>query len=125
MNGQRARLMLATVVFAVAVAHAQKIQVGFDKSADFSQFKTYAWIPRDTPATVPLLATKIQLDVDYELQQKGLQKVEKDPDLLVTYQGGVDVKGAAAAHDPGYTATGGIPPVNSTMWGGTLPASSV
>jgi len=125
MNAGKIRLGLLLVLLGAAFVWAQKIKVGFDKSTDFGQFKTYSWIPRTTPPSVPLLATKIQLDVDYELQQKGLRKVESDPDLLVTYQGGVDVKGATAAHDPGYTATGGIPPVNATMWGGSLPAGAV
>ena len=74
---------------------------------------------------MPLLATKIQLDVDYELSQKGLRKVDSDPDLLVTYEGGIDAQSAAGAHDPGYAASGGIPPPNATVWGGSLSASSV
>jgi len=123
MNGMHARLaLLLVVVFSASLAWTQKVKVGYDKSADFGQFKTYAWIPRELPATMPLLATKIQLDVDYELEQKGLRKVESNPDLLVTYQGGVNANSAVAAHDPGFAATGGIPPPDSTMWGGSLSA---
>jgi hypothetical protein len=125
MNAAKARLSLLVALLCVSLAWAQKVKVGYDKSADFGQFKTYAWIPRQTPATMPLLATSIQLDVDHELAAKGLRKVDSDPDLLVTYQSGVDAQSAAPAHDTGYTSTGGIPPPNSTMWGGSLSAGSV
>lgn len=125
MNARNSRLSLLVVILGVSLVQAQKVKVGYDKSADFGQFKTYAWIPRDTPATMPLLSTSIQLDVDHQLSAKGLTKVESNPDLLVTYQSGVDAQNAAPAHDTGYTASGGIPPPNATMWGGALSAGSV
>ena len=124
MNAKRARPLLLLLLGA-SLLWAQKVKVGFDKSADFGQFKTYAWMPRTTPPAIPLLATKIQLEVDYALKEKGLQKVDHDPDLLVSYQGGVDTQTSAAAHDPGFATTGGIPPPNATMWGGSLSAGSV
>ena len=94
----------------VAAAWAQKIETGYDKSADFSQYKTYAWIPRTTPATNPTLATIVDYDIEYELNQKGLRKVDSNPDLLVQSFGGADdVKGGFAAIDPSYAATGGAP----------------
>ena len=42
------------LLLAATTAYAQKIKTGYDKSADFSQYKTYAWIPRVTPATNPI-----------------------------------------------------------------------
>ena len=125
MGSRRIRVLLPLMLIGAWVSWAQNVKVGYDKSADFSQFKTYAWMPRDTPPAMPLLATKIQLEVDYELSQKGLRKVESNPDLLVTYQGGVDTQSAAGAHDPRYSTTGGIPPPDATVWGGSLSASSV
>jgi len=95
-------------LLAVSMAWAQKVETGYDKSADFSQFKTYAWIPRTAPATNPILATLIENDIEYELNQKGLRKVDSDPDLLVkSYGGAADVQGGWATEDPNYTATGG------------------
>ncbi len=125
MNAGKIRLALLLVLLGAAFAWAQKIKVGYDKSTDFSQFKTYSWLPHQGPESIPLLHAKIRLDIEYELDQKGLRKVANDPDLLVAYQGGVNTQSAGPAHDPGYTTTGGIPPINSTMWGGSLPASSI
>ena len=45
--------LLALVV--CAVAQAQKIKVEYDKSLDFSQFKTYAWGHHDAVSR-PMLA---------------------------------------------------------------------
>lgn len=110
----------------VATAWAQKVEIGYDKSTDFSQFKTYSWIPRTAPATNPLLATLIDNDIEYQLNQKGLRKVDSNPDLLVKCYGGADdVQGGFAAEDPGYTATGGAPMPGANMWGGSLPPTSV
>jgi len=108
-----------------ATAYAQKIKTGYDKSADFSQYKTYAWIPRATPATNPILATIIDHDIDYELNEKGLRKVASNADLLVqSYGGAGEVVGGYAA-EPGYTGTGGYAMPGTTMWGGSLPATPV
>jgi len=119
-------LFQATLVLLLgAGASAQKIQTGYDKSADFSQYKTYAWIPRATPATNPVLASIIDHDIDYELNEKGLRKVDGNPDLLVqSYGGSGEVVGGYAA-EPGYTGTGGYAMPGATMWGGSLPATPV
>jgi hypothetical protein len=111
---------------AVATARAQKVEIGYDKSADFSQYKTYSMIPRTFPATNPLLATLINNDIEAELQKKGLRKVDSDPDLLVkSYGGADDVAGGIAAEDPTHAATGGDPMPGATVWGGSLPATPV
>ena len=110
----------------MVAAWAQKIETGYDKSADFSHYKTYSLIPRATPATNPVLATIIDNDIEYELNQKGLRKVDSNPDLLVKCYGGAgDVEGGFAAADPSYNATGGAPMPGSSMWGGSLPPTSV
>jgi Domain of unknown function (DUF4136) len=132
MNGTKMRgIWLTPVVrgmlflLLAATACAQKVKTGYDKSADFSQYKTYAWIPRATPATNPVLAAIIDHDIDYELNEKGLRKVEDNADLLVqSYGGSGEVVGGYAA-EPGYTGTGGYVMPGSTMWGGTLPATPV
>src|SRR5215510_3430157 len=101
---------------------AQKVEVGYDKKTDFSQFKTYAWMPRQAPVARPLLAAHIAGTTDEELAKKGLQKVESDPDLLITQYGGVDAQGGVAATDPTYMAYGGIPPPDVGVWTGSVPA---
>jgi hypothetical protein len=127
MRGTGPALIVRATLFLLfaATACALKVQTGYDKSADFSQYKTYAWIPRATPATNPALAAIIHQNIEYELNQKGLHKVDGNADLLVqSYGGAGEVEGGYAPADPSYTATGGYPVPGTSMWGGSLPATS-
>jgi hypothetical protein len=98
---------------------AQKVETGYDKSADFGRYKTYAVVPREVPAMNPMIATLIDGNVEHQLNEKGLQKVDKDPDLLVKIYGGPsEVQSGFAAADPNYTGSGGIPVTGTDMWTG-------
>jgi uncharacterized protein DUF4136 len=120
-----ARTLLFVTLAVVTAAFAQKIKTGYDKSADFSGYKTYAWTQQQPSPIQPLVATIIVGDIDHELAAKGLRKVEKDPDVLVAYYAGGSAQSAFMQNDPGYLSTGGIPPPNATMWTGSLPASAL
>lgn len=120
-----AKTLLFVTLAVVTAAVAQKIKSGYDKSADFSSFKTYAWMQQQPSPIQPLVATIIVADIDHELVARGLRKVEKDPDVLVSYYAGGDAQSAFAQTDPGNLSTGGIPPPNATMWTGSLPATAL
>jgi len=122
---RNAKTALFVILAIVSAAWAQKIKTGYDKSADFSSFKTYAWIQQQPSPVQPLVATVIVADIEHELSARGLRKVEKDPDVLVAYWGGADAQSAFAQTDPGHLSTGGIPPPNATMWTGSLPATAM
>ena len=70
---------------------AQNIAVDFDKSADFSRFKTYAWVP-GTNVPDELNHKRIMRAVEDQLMAKGLAKVDRQskPDLLVAYHASFD-----------------------------------
>ena len=68
---------------------AQKISVGYDKSVDFSKFKTYTWAKPQAPITRPLLYENVMGTIDDELKAKGLQRTEKDGDLTLIAAGGI------------------------------------
>jgi len=72
-------IVIALLAFTV---NAQKVKVSSDPSVDFSKFKTYAW-DQGTLAN-PLIKQFIVTAVDREMMAKGLQKVESNPDLVVT-----------------------------------------
>ncbi len=75
-------LLLTLFVFATP-AVAQKIKVDYDKSADFSKFKTFSWT-RGAPPTNPLINQMIIDGVEQSLTAKGLTKVNNGGDLLVS-----------------------------------------
>src|ERR1035441_3784117 len=70
-------------------AQAQKINVGYDKSLDFSKFKTYAWEPHGAVAH-PMLAADIVGAIEDEMKAKGLQLTTDKPDLVIQVYGSID-----------------------------------
>ncbi len=89
------RILLTGFVLltAAGLAAAQKVNVDWDKSADFTSFKTYAW-GKGTPAKDPLMDKRVVQAVESQLAAKGLQKVEPSakPDVVVLYHAAVDVE---------------------------------
>ncbi len=113
---RRAQFLLCLlVVFACAAAQAQKIKVEYDRSIDFTKFKTYAIDPKEN-APRPMLRLAIQAAVQDDLEKRGLTKVASDPDLYVQMYGAIDSDAAFNYTDPIYGS--GIPPLNYgiTMW---------
>ena len=102
-------------------AQAEKIRVHYDKSIDFTKFKTYGWAPLGAVAH-PMLALDVVGAVEDELNSRGLKKVPANPDLLVQIYGAVDAEVSMTSNNPIYNATGGIPPFDPSM---TSPGNSL
>jgi hypothetical protein len=66
------------------VVRAQHVKVHYDRSVDFSKFKTYSWI-KGMDANNPDVHRLILDDIHTQLQSKGLQEVEKGGDLNIAY----------------------------------------
>jgi len=84
-------LAMVTILLAASVAIGQDVRYNFDKSADFSKFKTYKWVAlKDAAKPNDLTDKQIIAAVDSELAAKGLSKVDGDnADLFIGYQAGV------------------------------------
>jgi Domain of unknown function (DUF4136) len=96
-------LSVVTLLLA-ASSFAQDVRYNFDKSADFSKFKTYKWVPIKDASKVSDLADKqIKDAVDAELAKKGLTKVEgDDANLYVGYQAAVGEEKQFSSYSTGY-----------------------
>jgi Domain of unknown function (DUF4136) len=70
-------------------AFAQKVTIDFDRNADFSKYRTYSF-GQGTPAPETLMNQRIQEAIERQLAEKGLTRVESDPDLIVVYHCAVD-----------------------------------
>jgi hypothetical protein len=81
-------LSLIMLLLAPVMAVAQEVRYNFDKSADFSKFKTYKWVPiKDASEVSDLVDKQIKDALDAELATKGLTKVEgDDANLSIGYQ---------------------------------------
>jgi hypothetical protein len=105
-------------------AFAQKVKVGYDKSADFSKYKSYAWAAPSTPSSRPLLREMVIGSVDHQLKSRGLARVENNGDLILIGNGGMEYGINQAAGTPILPTYGGPPPtLDATMWTGATGAS--
>ena len=67
-------MMIANVTF------AQNVKTDFDKSTDFSQYRTFMWI-KEPNTTNPLMKQRVVDDVNAALTARGLQLVTSNADL--------------------------------------------
>ena len=73
-------------------AMAQKVEVQYDHQADFSKIRTYQWrthrVFEKQPELKEQYSTGIQLVLEAgntEMMRRGLQPVESNPDIFVTF----------------------------------------
>ena len=85
MKASRICAICALVLFVVVGVWAD-VHTDSDPSANFANYKTYAW-SKGTPAQNPLMDQRIVDGVDKQLAAKGFQKVDENsnPDLIVLY----------------------------------------
>lgn len=104
-------LLLSTTVL------AQKVNIDWDRTEDFSKFHTYAWQKSPRPAK-GLWDQRIIDGIDKQLQARGMQKVESDPDLWVVYSNSIkdqkQVVGTGYNMGPGWYWGGWGGPTTTT-----------
>ena len=87
------------------------VNTDYDRTVDFSEFKTYGWAPMDEEARArSQVDARIRQVVKNQLESKGVMEVEEDPDMVLVYGGAMqDVE--FILDDQGWSWWGG--------WGGT------
>jgi hypothetical protein len=116
-----AKLLTASAALALllfTVACDIKTSVDYDRNADFSSYKTYAWFDPENPEISDLNHRRILAAVDSNLAAKGLQKADSDPDLYVTYFGDEDEQTVIDTNHYGYGYGAGW------YWGGGMGMAS-
>jgi hypothetical protein len=107
------RYALCTLLACIAscIAVGQQVSVNYNRSQDFTQFKTYAW-GSDNANQIQnsILAQQAQSDINEALQGKGLQMVQEaqKPDLIVTSSGGLKQETSYTAWGTGRGFGGGM-----------------
>ena len=103
-----------------ALAAAQKVTYDYDKSAKFTDFKTYSM--RDgTKVGQELIDQRIVNAIDAELAAKGFKKTDANPDLYVVYHVAFDKQKDISTYSSGYG--GGYGPYG-WGWGGGFGTST-
>lgn len=82
-------ILVPLALLAMPVA-AQKVIVDYDRNADFTSYKTYAWLDTDETSlekSDPLMHTRIRNEIELRMSdgEMGLKRVEADPDVVITY----------------------------------------
>lgn len=82
---------IAGLTLLAAAASAQNVSVDYDRTANFAQYKTYAWA-RGTELADPLNHSRVVRAVDSALAAKGLRPAgpDADADMLVAYHASFD-----------------------------------
>jgi len=80
--------LICLLVLTAGSTFAQDVTYNFDKSTDFSKFKTYKWVAIKGAQKLDTLADKqIRDAIDAELSKKGLTKTDAETaDLYIGYQ---------------------------------------
>src|SRR5579864_8165054 len=82
MNVQRTIFATAGLALLFATASfAQQVKTDYDRSANFSQYKTYSWEKVQTQD--PLWVDRIKAAVNAALQEKGLTPVASGGDVAI------------------------------------------
>jgi len=87
-------------MLSVSCCFAQKIEVGFDKSIDFSRYKSYTFHPPETTGR-PILYMTVVSSIRGAVESKGLVSKDDDGDLMLTMSGGFKY---GAGGDAGLTS---------------------
>lgn len=91
--GMRSSLAFMLVCLAVSGGLAQKAETQFDRSVDFSRYKTYAWreynlTTQQNPQNEKLIEHSLVNAVNARLKADGLTESQNNPDFYVSYHGG-------------------------------------
>jgi hypothetical protein len=69
-----------------SLAMAQDIHFDYDRSANFSAYRTYQWVEAPGTSSNQLMDQNIRRAVDAQLAGKGLRRVESGGDLQASYK---------------------------------------
>ncbi len=96
--------MLALLLLTSARIFAQDVRYNFDKSTDFSKFRTYKWVTlKGAEKPDDLTDKQIKAAIDAELARKGLTKTDADnADLYIGYQPAIGQEKQFTSYSSGW-----------------------
>ena len=100
MTLHRTLAVALTAVLLPAVATAQKTTYDFDKTASFTQYKTYS-LKDGTPVGQPLVDQRIVAALEKQLAAKGFVKNDTAPDVYVLYHVALDKQQDISSYSTG------------------------
>ena len=106
------------LLFVVAsVALGQKVNVDWERGANFPRYRTYAWGECEDPGELRLWQPRIVQNIEFQLAAKGFRKAPpgQRPDVIVSYRSDVEERASFVEYDYGYGPGWGLGP--ALGWG--------
>jgi len=102
----RSETALAAIAFAlVAGCSTLKTNVGWDKQADFSRYRTWAW-KDDGSIRDAVWKRRVEAVLEDELAKHGLSRSEENPNLWVAVHWRLSSETRVVSYDPAWGYTG-------------------
>jgi hypothetical protein len=98
-------ILAVAALLTPSLAAAQKVSYDYDKSAKFTDFKTYS-MKDGTKVGQELIDERIVNAIDAELAAKGFKKTDANPDLYVVYHVAFDKQKDISTFSSGYGGWG-------------------
>jgi len=95
--------VLCLAVLSVLGTASAAVSVDYDKEADFSGYKTFAW-KEGTSAESTLNHKRIVRAIEAQLESVGLTKTEDEPDVYVLYHVALNQDRRISVDDFGYSS---------------------
>lgn len=100
------RLGVILTALLISTSVLARVNVDYDKSADFSKYRTFAW-KKGTPSKDPLMEKRIRDAVEQELKAKGLSRADSAPDIFVVTHASSRKEQQVQIDNLGYSGYGG------------------
>jgi len=84
------RGLLLFAALSASCGYAQKVKVGYDKTTDFSKYKSYSLQLPAAESNRPLLFASVVGSIRNEIESRGLVNKENDADLVAVVTGDLD-----------------------------------
>jgi hypothetical protein len=110
-------LVVLALVALVPACGGAKTTVDYDRDADFSKYRTYAY-EKGTPADNQLIDQRIVAALENQMKAEGFQKVDSTPQVYATYHVSTQDKKQFVTDSTGY----GYGP--GWRWGGGMGTST-
>ena len=118
----RLSLLILPLSLLAVSGFAQDVRYNFDRTADFSRFRTYKWVQiKDAGQLSDMGDRQLKASIEAELAKKGLTKVDGDADLLIGYQAAIRQEKEFSSYSSGYGPGWGW----GAGWGGGWGGSSI
>ena len=100
---KRILCIVPILLLMAGMAAAQDVRFNYDKTADFTKYKTYKWVENGTSDKDPLIEPQIRAAIEAEIVKKGLTKTESDSaNLYIGYQAAITTEKQINSYSTDY-----------------------